>query len=112
MSHHWLQVVNNHYSGWGDQQLVDDLFTFFCTDGTTKRNNLLTELITHRGLPNRQKGLQKELSQDPTLCASSLTLGCQSEGMWHNAHMPTSGSTWFNGEVEPLSQMNNCDCAS
>ena len=30
--------------------------------------------------------------------------------MWHNAHMPTSGSTWFNGAVEPLSQMNNCDC--
>ena len=37
MSHHWLQVVNDHYSGWGDQQLVDDLFTFFCTNGTTKR---------------------------------------------------------------------------
>ena len=37
MSHHWLQVINDHYSGWGDQQLVDDLFTFFCTNGTTKR---------------------------------------------------------------------------
>ena len=37
MSHHWLQVVNDHYSGWGDQQLVDDLLTFFCTNGTTKR---------------------------------------------------------------------------
>ena len=37
MSHHWLQVVNDHYSGWGDQQLVDNLFTFFCTNGTTKR---------------------------------------------------------------------------
>ena len=37
MSHHWLQVVNDHYSGWGDQQLLDDVFTFFCTDGTTKR---------------------------------------------------------------------------
>ena len=36
MSHHWLQVVNDHYSRWGDQQLVDDLFTFFCTNGTTK----------------------------------------------------------------------------
>ena len=29
ISQHWLQVVNNHYSGWRDQQLVDDLFTFF-----------------------------------------------------------------------------------
>ena len=37
MSHHWLQVVNDHYSGWVDQQLVDDLFTFFCTNSTTKR---------------------------------------------------------------------------
>ena len=37
MSHHWLQVVNEDYSGWGDQQLVDDLFTFCCTSGTTKR---------------------------------------------------------------------------
>ena len=37
MSQHWLQVVNNHYSGWGDQHLVDDLFTFFCTNGTTRR---------------------------------------------------------------------------
>ena len=37
MSQHWLQVVNNHYSGWGDQQLVDDFSTFFCTNGTTKR---------------------------------------------------------------------------
>ena len=34
MSHHWLQVVNDHYSRWGYQQLVDDLFTFFCTNGT------------------------------------------------------------------------------
>ena len=37
MSHHWLQVVNDHYSGCGDQQLVDDLFTFFCPNGTPKR---------------------------------------------------------------------------
>ena len=37
MSQHWLQVVNDHYSGWGDQQLVDDLFTFFRTNSTTKR---------------------------------------------------------------------------
>ena len=37
MSQHWLQVVNDHYSRWGDQQLVDDFFTFFCTNGTTKR---------------------------------------------------------------------------
>ena len=37
MSQHWLQVVNDHYSGWGDQQLVDDLSTFFFTNGTTKR---------------------------------------------------------------------------
>ena len=37
MSQHWRQVVNDHYSGWGDQQLVDDLFTFFCTNGRTKR---------------------------------------------------------------------------
>ena len=37
MSHHWLQVVNDHYRGLGDQQLLDDLLTFFCTNGTTKR---------------------------------------------------------------------------
>ena len=37
MAHHWLQVVNDHYSRWGNQQLVDNLFTFFCTNGTTKR---------------------------------------------------------------------------
>ena len=36
MSQHWLQVVHDHYSGWGDQQLVGDLFTFSCTNGTTK----------------------------------------------------------------------------
>ena len=34
MSQHWLHVVNNHYSGGGGgQQLVDNLFTFFCTNG-------------------------------------------------------------------------------
>ena len=36
MSQHSLQVVNYHYSGWGDQQLVDDLFTFSCTNGRNK----------------------------------------------------------------------------
>ena len=114
MSQHWLQVVKDHYSGWGDPQLVDYWFTFFAQTARQNAygNNLLTELVTHRGLPNRQKGLQKKLPQRPTLCASFWTLGCRSEGMWHNAHMPTRGSTWFNGAVEPLSQMNNCDCAS
>ena len=36
LSHHWLQVVNNHYSEWGDQQLVEDLFTFVLHKGHHK----------------------------------------------------------------------------
>ena len=66
LSHHWLHVVTDNYSGWGDQKLVDDLFTLFCTSERTKR--LLTELATHKGLQKRQNGLQKNVTGSDTVC--------------------------------------------
>ena len=109
MSHLSLQVVNDNYSRWGDQQLVDHLFTCFCTNGRVKR--LCKQLPgrfgnTQRASKEKQR-LTKNLSQDQTLCTLFWTLRCRDEGMWHNAHMPTSGSTLLNSAVEPLTQMMN-----
>ena len=55
MSQQWLQVVKDDYRGWGDQELVDDLFTFFCTNGTTKR--LWKQLADRIG--NRQRAFKQ-----------------------------------------------------
>ena len=113
--HHWLQVVNDHHSGWGDQQLVDDLLAFFCTKGTTKR---LCKQLADRIGNTQSASKQTKMAAKKAFTGSEAvrlifsTLGCRSEVLWHNAHMPISGSTWFNGAVEPLSQMNDCDCAS
>ena len=62
MSDNWLQVVNDQYSGWQDQQLVDDLFTFFCTNDTTKRlRKQLADRIgnTQRGSKQTKRATKK-----------------------------------------------------
>ena len=114
MSRLWLQEVNNNYSGSGDQQLEEDVFTFFCTNGRTKRlwKQLAERIGNTQRASKETKGGAKKLSQDPTLCTLFRTLGCGNKGIWHKAAMPTSGSTWFNGAVEPLTQTTNCDCGS
>ena len=104
-----LQVVNDQYSGW-----LEDLFTFCWTNSRTKRQGkqLADRIGNTRRSSKETKRATKKASPDPVLCALFWNLGCRNGRMWHNAYMPTSGSTWFNGAVEPLTQMMNCDCAS
>ena len=114
MSHHRLQLVNDNYSMWGDQQLADDLSTFFCTNRRTMR--LWKQLADRIGNTQRASKETKSATEKSFIEWDALalfwTFGSQNEGMWHNAHMQTSGTTWFNGAVEPLEQMMNLDCAS
>ena len=62
MSHHWLQVVNDNYSVWGDKKLMDDLLTFFCTNGRkTRLCKKLADRIgnTQRASKETQKGYKR-----------------------------------------------------
>ena len=71
MSQHWLQVVNDHYSGWGDQQLMDDLFTFFCTNGTTKqpRKQLADQIgNTPRASKQTKRAAKKAFTGSDAVC--------------------------------------------
>ena len=56
-----LQVLNNHYSWRGDQQLVDSLFTFFCTDERTK--GLWRPLADRIGSTQRDWKVPKQATQ-------------------------------------------------
>ena len=55
MSQHWLQVVIDQYSRRGGQQLVDGLFTLFCTNRRTKH---LPRKIADR-IGNTQRAFKK-----------------------------------------------------